>query len=88
MKYIVYSVRDRLVGFGALLPDTAEANAIRNFAVSMRSNPTARDYDLYSLGEYDTASGGIVPFPVPKLVITGTDASILYASDGGATNAV
>lgn len=88
MKYIVYSVRDRLVGFGALLPDTSEANAIRNFAVSMRSNPTVRDYDLYSLGEYDTSSGVIVPFPVPKLVISGVDAATLYASDRGDSDAV
>ena len=41
MKYIVYSVRDRLVGFGALLPDTSPENSKRNFALAMRSNPAA-----------------------------------------------
>lgn len=80
MKYIVYSVRDRLVGFGALLPDTSPENSKRNFALAMRSNPAASDYDLYSIAEYDTETGFIKPFPVPTLVLSGYVASSMYSA--------
>lgn len=80
MKYIVYSVRDRLVGFGALLPDTSPDNAKRNFALAMRTNPAADDYDLYSIAEYDTQTGYITPFPVPVLILTGHSAAAMYAA--------
>lgn len=80
MKYTVYSVRDRLVGFGALLPDTAPMNAQRNFALAMRNNPAADDYDLYSIAEYDTETGYITPFSVPTLVLTGHAAASIYPS--------
>lgn len=79
MKYTVYSVRDRLVGFGALLPDTSPENSKRNFALAMRSNPAAFDYDLYSIAEYDTETGFIQPFPVPTLVLTGHAAAAMYS---------
>ena len=79
MLYTVYSVRDRLVGFGALLPDTSPENAKRNFALAMRTNPAADDYDLYSIAEYDTETGFIKPFPVPSLVLTGHAAASMYA---------
>lgn len=79
MKYVVYSVRDRLVGFGALLPDTSPENAKRNFALAMRINPASDDYDLYSVAEYDTETGFIKPFPVPSLVLTGHNAAAMYS---------
>lgn len=79
MKYTVYSVRDRLIGFGALLPDTSPENAKRNFALAMRNNPAADDYDLYSVAEYDTETGFIQPFPVPSLALTGHAAALMYA---------
>lgn len=78
MKYVVYSVRDRLVGFGALLPDTSPENAKRNFALAMRTNPAADDYDLYAIAEYDTETGFIKPFSVPSLVLTGHNAAAMY----------
>lgn len=78
MKYTVYSVRDRLVGFGALLPDTSPENAKRNFALAMRSNPAFDDYDLYAIAEYDSSTGMISPFPVPVLVVSGRAATAMY----------
>lgn len=78
MKYTVYSVRDRLVGFGALLPDTSPENAKRNFGMAMATNIACDDYDLYSIAEYDTETGFIKPFSVPTLVLKGRDAAYMY----------
>lgn len=82
MDFIVYSVRDRLVGFGALMPDTSPDNAKRNFAIAMRDNIAHADYDLYALGTYNTKSGSIVPYAVPELVMTGVDAYRVYKKEG------
>lgn len=75
MKYAIYSVRDILNGFGALMCDHNDKTAIRNFCAAFRSaaGVDSRDYDLFRIGTFDTETGMIVPESSPALIFRGID---------------
>lgn len=75
MKYGVYSVRDCLNGFGALMCDFNDSTAKRNFknALSGHKNATCGDYDLFRIGSFDVDSGVITPEASPVLIMRGID---------------
>lgn len=74
----MYSVRDKLNGFGQLLVDTNEATAVRNFQNGIASNVGMQnnlsDYDLYQLGEYDTETGVITAVSPIKMIVSAQSA--------------
>lgn len=63
MKYNLYSVRDRLVGFNAPFIMPNEDVAKRAFKQRIEKDPNAEDLELYRLGNYDDETGIIVPEP-------------------------
>ena len=77
MKYGIYSIRDKLVGFGALTLSNSDESAIRNFAYACRSGISdfaSSDFTLYHVGNFDLEFGVIETLPVPRAVIDGNNA--------------
>lgn len=72
MMYNVYSIRDRLIGFGPLTVEPNDDVATRNFGM-LRGNPDVPldDLELYQIGTYDTVTGVVAPCVVPLLVCRG-----------------
>ena len=74
----LFSIRDKLAGFGQPMTDVSEATAKRNFAYAINNNDqlnfSPSDYDLYSVGEFDTDKGVFVPpeSGLPEFVINGS----------------
>lgn len=75
----MFSIRDKLSGFGWPQIDTNEQTAKRNFAFAVNS-PQANnmtfspgDYDLYHVGDFDTEKGVFIPTKsgVPDFVVNG-----------------
>lgn len=66
--------------FGPLIAFESRELAIRNFVVAMLSNQKSAvrdfpdDFILYELGEFDNATGAILPNPAPVIVMTGFQA--------------
>lgn len=78
---LIFAVRDRCLGYGALMLEQNEEVAKRNFAYACSSGQMkaqAADFDLYCLGTYDISSGAINRELSPRFIISGTDASALY----------
>lgn len=80
MKVPMFSVRDKLSGFGWPTIDTNERTAQRNFAAAVNS-PQANnmtfapgDYDLYLVGYFDSETGLLTPTEtsVPQFVCSGS----------------
>lgn len=63
MKYNLYSVRDRLVGFNAPFIMPNEEVAKRAFKQRIETDKNAEDLELYRLGTYDDDTGMITPEP-------------------------
>ena len=61
MKVKLFSIRDKLSGYGQPMADVSEATAKRNFAYAINNNDqmnfSPSDYDLYYLGDFDTEKG-------------------------------
>lgn len=74
-KYNVYSVRDQLNGFGALLPDHNDSTAIRSFRFGLSNSKVSciEDYDLFRVGSFETDTGVFVPEACPVLIYRGVD---------------
>lgn len=74
----VYAMRDVYTGFMAPTVEQVDAVAIRNFGHALYMQRTlqlsAKDYDLYCLGSYDTDSGVITSVVPPRHVIDGVSA--------------
>lgn len=67
----LYALRDEVAQvFHPPFPDSNEDSARRSFADAVNSGkvPHARDYSLWLVGSYSTASGEITPC-VPSLVV-------------------
>ena len=60
MKYNLYAVRDRLVGFNAPFIMPNEEVAKRAFKQRIEKDPNAEDLELYRVGNYDDDTGIIV----------------------------
>lgn len=75
MRYPVYSIRDVQVGFNNPMTDINDNTAKRNFTYAINNNSemnfSAKDYDLYRIGEFDTVKGKLIPLDVPELVVSG-----------------
>lgn len=68
MIYPVYSVRDKLAGFGMPEVSLNEMTAIRAFSQKINENSVLQyspsDYDLYRIGDFNVDTGefkGIMP---------------------------
>lgn len=77
MTLSVYAMKDKHTGF---LTPTFELNdqvAVRSFTHALLNSPGSilgfapGDFDLYSLGEFDTDTGLFSAHGLPTLVITG-----------------
>lgn len=80
MILYVYSIRDRLEGFGRPFVCSSDAYAKRDFAAAVNADrgnsPLAfcpADYDLYRLGKFDNDSGMITMQELPEFVCKGSD---------------
>lgn len=78
MKYGVYCVRDRLVGYLAPQLEIADNVAIRNFAMAVnKASPDSligfnpKDFDLYKLGTFDSEKGSFDTI-VPEFIVSGS----------------
>lgn len=69
----LYSVKDELKGFGAVIVSDNDPIAIRDFAYACNSNEIMKlnhkDYSLYKVGEYDTELGLIKTDGFPQLLV-------------------
>lgn len=73
MKYPIYAVKDRLVGFMQPMVEMNDDSAIRNFNYGLeKSGVKNSDYSLYRIGEYDTDSG-IISSIQPEWIFEGKD---------------
>lgn len=67
MKYLVFALKDVKVEFMSPFVKQNQAQAIRDFAQAVRDkepnilNKTPEDIELWSLGEYDSVTGLILP---------------------------
>lgn len=74
----ICAVRDRAIdAFGQPMFVVAVGQAVRGFRDEVNNKQSAigmhpEDYDLYEIGEYDDASGMIVPC-APRMVAVGKD---------------
>lgn len=76
MKYPVYSVRDKKVGFGTPYVEQNTASAIRGFRYMLNNSESLmgfafEDYDLYMIAEFDTEKGILLANKLPEFVISG-----------------
>lgn len=79
MKYGVYSMRDKHVGFLEPRLDVNDDSAVRNFAITINNSPSESligfapgDFDLYKFGEFDSVKGFYDLLPVPEFIICGS----------------
>lgn len=75
MKYGIYSYRDLKVGFMPVQCDQNDLSAKRGFSYAINNNNimnfSAKDYDLYKVGEFDIEKGVIESYKVPVLIASG-----------------
>lgn len=75
MKFPVYSIRDIHVGFMAPRVESNDYTARRSFAFEINNrdgimNFSAKDFDLYKIGEFEQETGKFEPC-IPELVVSG-----------------
>ena len=78
MKYPVFCWRDVIQGFGEPKLYLNEEMAKRDFGYRLNQEGSPMqykpsDYELYSLGQYDTANGSFDLLPVPVYILNGND---------------
>ena len=83
MTYNLYSVADAKTSFGAPFMDVNDDSAARGFAFAFNNNTnimvySPADFRLYRVGQFDSATGSVIPEPVPVLV---TDALSICRKD-------
>lgn len=76
MTYGIYCIRDALTGYLTPTADVNDPSALRNFTSAVLTPGTlydtsAKDYDLYKLGEFDSDSGRLNPLPAPQHLANG-----------------
>ena len=91
MKYGVYSMRDKHVGFTEPRLFMNDKVAVRNFAAAVNNSPVGSDlgfapgdFDLYKLGEFDSESGlfsdkELINAGIPEFIVSGS--SVFGAKD-------
>lgn len=91
MKYGVYSMRDKQVGFTEPKLFMNDKVAVRNFAAAINNSPAGSDlgfapgdFDLYKLGEFDTEKGiftdsELLNPGIPEFIVSGS--SVYGAKD-------
>ena len=75
MKVGVYAMRDQLTGFLTPTFETNDNVATRNFKYALNRKDTllyasAKHFDLYKLGEFDSDTG-LFDSAIPELLVTG-----------------
>ena len=74
MKYNIYSIRDKKVGFGFPHVDQSDTSAIRGFAYAVNQeglmNYSPDDFELYRIGVFDTDKGTVVSVDIPELIVS------------------
>lgn len=85
MKYGIYSMRDKHVGFTEPRIFMNDKVAVRNFAAAVNNSPAGSDlgfapgdFDLYKLGEFDMDTG-MFNTGVPEFIVSGS--SVYGAKD-------
>lgn len=72
----LYSIRDRHVGFTPPIPMENREYAKRYFKTQVLENPTIKDtpedFTLWEVGEFETATGELVPCNI-ELIAKGED---------------
>lgn len=76
MVYGVYVMRDQRTCYLTPAFDATDASAVRNFEAAMSRADSllhthSEDFSLYKLGEYDAATGALLPYPEPRLLVDG-----------------
>lgn len=77
MRYPLFSIRDSLVGFGIPFSADNDAVAMRYFDQAIQQpnsiySLNKNNFDLYSVGFFDTESGEIEPVQ-PKYICSAND---------------
>lgn len=77
MKYPMYCIRDiKATDFGIPVIDINDETAKRSFAIRLHNDNSLSfrpsDYELYSIGEYDTETGHIESC-FPEFICTGDE---------------
>lgn len=85
MKYGVYSMRDKHVGFTEPRLFMNDKVAVRNFAAAVNNSPAGSDlgfapgdFDLYKIGDFESDSGAFNT-GIPEFIISGS--SVFGAKD-------
>lgn len=77
MKFYIYAIQDKKVGFMQPITDVSDQSAMRNFSYGVNSggimNYSPKDFDLYRIGSFDSDKGTIEPCPIPELIVTGVN---------------
>lgn len=61
MKYKIYAIKDKLVGFGVPHININDEVEMRDFKNAMSQDMNAGDKELHIVGEWDTETGTIFP---------------------------
>lgn len=61
MKYNIYAIKDKLVGFGVPHININIEVEMRDFKNAMSQDMNAADKELHIVGEWDTETGLIMP---------------------------
>lgn len=80
MRKFIYSLRDLKTGFCDPTLELSDEIALRNFQYALKNQPgiigfAPQDFQLYCIGEFDTQSGILYTFDVPRLVVSVSDLS-------------
>lgn len=72
MKYGVYTVKDRLVGYNSPVLFQNEDIAKRAFVNSVKKNPCKDDLELFRIAYFEDETG-LLENGLPDLIIKGTE---------------
>lgn len=79
MILYMYSICDKYTDYVFPFPAYSDPAAIRNFGVEINTNPVAKehpaDFDLFKVGEFDTATGTINAYVPNQIVASGVSVS-------------
>lgn len=71
MESPIFTVKDKLVGYGQPYTKYNEEVAKRDFANAMVNQPIKNDLELYCIGSYENDTAKITLLPEPHLVLKG-----------------
>lgn len=71
MQTPIYTIKDKLVGYGQPYTKYNEDVAKRDFKNAMANQPIKDDLELYVIGSYDDTTAEIKMLPQPELIMKG-----------------